>query len=98
MTKKEDNLKLAIKLRNDRFMTILGAPFKASNNEEISDLIGCRVFKFKQYNSMLHSTICIFKLRLVREVKGRTTKLKRILLLNSSNYRTAQTTGQLKNY
>jgi hypothetical protein len=33
ITKKEDdNLKLAIKLRNDDVITILGAPFKATNN------------------------------------------------------------------
>ena len=33
ITKKEqDDLKLAIKLRNDRVITTLGAPFKASNN------------------------------------------------------------------
>jgi hypothetical protein len=48
ITKKEDdNPKLAIKLRNDSVITILGALFKASNNQEISNLIGCRVFKFK---------------------------------------------------
>jgi hypothetical protein len=30
--KEEDNLKLAIKLRNNRVITIVGAPFKVSNN------------------------------------------------------------------
>jgi hypothetical protein len=45
--KEEANYKLAIKLRNNRVITTLGTPFKASNNQEISNLIGCRVFKFK---------------------------------------------------
>ncbi|KAF2025958.1 hypothetical protein EK21DRAFT_103538 [Setomelanomma holmii] len=53
ITKKEqDDLELAIKLRNDRVITTSGAPFEA-----------------------LHSRVRIFKSRLVREVKGKTTKL-----------------------
>jgi hypothetical protein len=68
--KEEDNLELAIKLRNDGVITTLGAPFEASDDQEISDLIGCRVFKFEQYNDKLHSRIWIFKSRLGREVKG----------------------------
>ncbi|EDU49147.1 hypothetical protein PtrM4_046830 [Pyrenophora tritici-repentis] len=57
-TKKEqDDLKLAIKLRNDRVITTLGAPFKASNDQEISDLVGRGVFKFEQYDERLHSKI-----------------------------------------
>jgi hypothetical protein len=55
--KEEDNLKLAIKLRNDGVITTLGAPFEASDDQEISDLIGCRVFKFEQYSNKLHSGI-----------------------------------------
>ncbi|KAK1917074.1 hypothetical protein P3342_001656 [Pyrenophora teres f. teres] len=41
---------------------------------KISDLVGRGVFKFEQYNEKLHSRIRIFKSRLVREVKGKTTK------------------------
>ena len=63
--KEEANYELAIKLRNNRVITTLGAPFKASNKQEISNLIGCRVFKFKLYNKELHSRIRIFKSRLV---------------------------------
>jgi hypothetical protein len=75
ITKKEEgNYKLVIKLRNNRVITTLGAPFKASDNQEISNLVGRRVFKFKLYNKELHSGICISKSRLVREVKGKTTK------------------------
>jgi len=72
--KEEDDFNLAIKLRNDRVITTPGAPFKASNNQEISDLVGRGVFKFKQYDERLHSKIHIFKSRLVRKVKGKTTK------------------------
>jgi hypothetical protein len=73
--KKEDaNYKLAIKLRNDGVITTLGAPFEASNNQEISNLVGRGVFKFKLYNKELYSRICIFKSRLVQEIKGKTTK------------------------
>jgi hypothetical protein len=32
------------------------------------------VFKFEQYDERLHGRIRIFKSRLVREVKGKTTK------------------------
>ncbi|KAK1907868.1 hypothetical protein P3342_006198 [Pyrenophora teres f. teres] len=56
--KEQDDHELAIKLRNDG----------------ISDLVGRGVFKFEQYNEKLHGRIRIFKSRLVREVKGKTTK------------------------
>jgi hypothetical protein len=55
--KEEDNYKLALKLRNNRVITTLGAPFKASNKQEISSLVGYRVFKFKLYNKELHGGI-----------------------------------------
>ncbi|KAF2022826.1 hypothetical protein EK21DRAFT_105605 [Setomelanomma holmii] len=81
ITKKEEaDLELAIKLCNDRVITTLGAPFEASNNQEISDLVGCGVFKLKMYNKKMHSRIYIFKSRLVREVKGKTTKLMNVEL------------------
>lgn len=72
--KKENDLELAIKLRHDEVITTSGALFEASNDQEISDLVGREVFKFKRYNERLHSKIRIFKSRLVREVKGKTTK------------------------
>jgi hypothetical protein len=76
ITKKEEaDHELAIKLRNDRVITTLGALFKASDDQEISDLVGRRVFEFEQYNKERHGGIQIFKSRLVREVKGKTTKL-----------------------
>jgi hypothetical protein len=72
--KEEDNLELAIKLRNDGVITTPGAPFEASDDKEISDLVGQGVFKFEQYNSRLHGGIRIFKSRLVRKIKGKTSK------------------------
>jgi hypothetical protein len=45
--KEEDNLELAIKLRNDGVITTPGAPFEASDHQEISDLVGRGVFKFE---------------------------------------------------
>ena len=75
ITKKEENdLELAIKLRNDGVITTSGAPFEASDDQEISDLVGRGVFKFERYDDRLHNGIRIFKSRLVREVKGKTTK------------------------
>ncbi|KAF1939129.1 hypothetical protein EJ02DRAFT_457279, partial [Clathrospora elynae] len=75
MTRKEENnLELAIKLRNDQVITTPGAPFEASDDQEISDLVGRGVFKFELYDEEAHSGIRIFKSRLVREVKGKTTK------------------------
>src|SRR5690242_4413500 len=44
--KEEDDLKLAIKLRNDGVITTPGAPFEASDDQEIGDLVGRGVFKF----------------------------------------------------
>jgi hypothetical protein len=58
MTKKEDaDYKLAVKLRNDGVITTLGAPFKASDDQEISDLVGRGLFEFEQYNKERHSGI-----------------------------------------
>ena len=48
--KEEANYALVIKLRNDRVITTLGAPFKASNEQEISNLVGRGVFEFELYN------------------------------------------------
>ena len=75
ISKKEENdLKLAIKLRNEGVITTSGAPFEASDDQEISDLVGRGVFKFERYDDRLHKGIRIFKSRLVQEVKGKTTK------------------------
>jgi hypothetical protein len=55
--KEEDDYKLALKLRNNRVITTLGAPFKASNEQEISNLVGYKVFEFELYNKELHGGI-----------------------------------------
>ncbi|KAK1914047.1 hypothetical protein P3342_007293 [Pyrenophora teres f. teres] len=75
ITKKEEaDHELAIKLRNDGVITTPGTPFEASDDQEISDLVGRGVFEFEQYDKERHGGIRIFKSRLVREVKGKTTK------------------------
>ena len=75
ITKKEEaDLELAVKLRNDGVITTPGAPFEASDEQEIGDLVGRGVFKFERYDEALHGGVRIFKSRLVREVKGKTTK------------------------
>jgi hypothetical protein len=75
MTKKEEaDLELAIRLRNDGVITASGAPFEASDDQEINDLVGRGVFKFELYNETVHGGTRIFKSRLVREIKGKTTK------------------------
>ncbi|KAF1934675.1 hypothetical protein EJ02DRAFT_429126 [Clathrospora elynae] len=55
-------------------ITTPGAPFEASDDKEISNLVGRGVFKFELYNEEAHGGIRIFKSRLVQEVKGKTTK------------------------
>ena len=58
MSKKEEaDFELAIKLRNDGVITTPGEPFEASDEQEISELVGCRVFEFKRYNDVLHYRI-----------------------------------------
>ncbi|KAK1916420.1 hypothetical protein P3342_004239 [Pyrenophora teres f. teres] len=74
ITKEEADHELAIKLRNDGVITTPGTPFEASDDQEISDLVGRGVFEFEQYDKERHGGIRIFKSRLVREVKGKTTK------------------------
>lgn len=75
ITKKEENdFELAIKLRNDGIITAPGAPFEASDEQEIGELVGRGVFEFKLFDEELHGGIRIFKSRLVREVKGKTSK------------------------
>lgn len=75
ITKKEDDdFEPAIKLRNDGIITTPGTPFEASDEQEINGLVGRGVFEFRLFNEALHRGIRIFKSRLVREVKGKTSK------------------------
>ncbi|KAF1934823.1 hypothetical protein EJ02DRAFT_460893, partial [Clathrospora elynae] len=52
-----------------------GRPLGSKNKRKANaDLVGRGVFKFELYNEEAHGSIRIFKSRLVREVKGKTTK------------------------
>jgi len=70
--KEEDDYALAIKLRNDGVINTSGAPFEASDQKEIDDLVGRGVFSFELFDPSTHSGYRIFKSRMVREVKGKT--------------------------
>lgn len=70
--KEEDDYALAVKLRNDGVINTPGAPFEASDQKEIDDLVGRGVFSFELFDSTVHRGFRIFKSRMVREVKGKT--------------------------
>lgn len=72
--KEKQDFTLAIKLRNDGVINTPGLPFEESDATEISDLAARGVFEFLKYDPDEHGDIRIFKSRLVREVKGKTTK------------------------
>src|SRR6187551_1561828 len=71
--KEQDDYELALKLRNDGVINEPGMPFEISDQKEIEDLVGRGVFQFVRYNAKRHAGIRIFKSRMVREVKGKTT-------------------------
>jgi hypothetical protein len=71
--KEQDDYDLAIRLRLDRKITAPGKPFEESTKAEIDALIAQGVFRFKQYNADKHSSVRIFKSRIINEVKGKTT-------------------------
>ena len=74
MTHKErSDYDLAIKLRRDGIITTPGAPFEQSDAAEINSLLVDGVLEPIQYDSMKHDGTRLFKSRLVREVKGKTT-------------------------
>jgi hypothetical protein len=75
LTQKEKDLyDLAVKLRQDNVITTPGRPFKESDTLEIDALASKDVFKFMQYNANQHNRLQIFKTRMVREIKNRSTK------------------------
>ncbi len=61
---------LFLKLRKDSIITTPKKLFKLLNRKEIDALVTRGVFAFKQYDEYKHSSR-IFKLRIVREVKGK---------------------------
>jgi hypothetical protein len=75
MTRKEQADKdLSLKLREEGIITTPGAPFEASQKQEIKGLIAKGVFRFEEYNREKHGDVRIFNSRLVDEVKGKATE------------------------
>src|SRR6266705_3919906 len=73
IAKKKADFKLTKQLQKEGHITTLGAPFQASNKQEINSLIARGVFKFKKYNPIKFNGVHIFKSRIVNEIKGKAT-------------------------
>jgi hypothetical protein len=73
--KEQSNFDLAIKLRAEGKIKTSGDPFKASIKEELKALRALGVFKIVEFNPCKHGNICIFNLRFVNKIKGKTTIL-----------------------
>jgi len=68
--KEKADYDLSLKLRKDSIITTPRKLFKLLDKKEIDALVTRGVFVFKQYDEYKHSSR-IFKLRIVREVKGK---------------------------
>ena len=62
------------KLRKKGRIIISDLPFEASDKQKIDNLINKEIFRFEQYNPIKHIDIRIFKSRLIREIKSKTTE------------------------
>ena len=71
--KEKADFELAKQLRKEGRIITPGAPFQASNRQEIDGLIARGVFKFEKYNPTKFDKVRIFKLRMVNEIKGKAT-------------------------
>jgi hypothetical protein len=71
--KEKDDLALAVKLRADGVVTTPGNPFELSDRTEMESLMANGTFEVLKFDSSIH-TGRIFNLRLVREIKGKTTQ------------------------
>ena len=82
--KEKADFELVKQLQKESRIITPGAPFQASNKQEIDSLITRGVFKFKKYNPIKFNRVRIFKLRIVNKIKGKATnalfkKLKLII-------------------
>ena len=74
MTAKEKaDFKLAKQLWKEGHIITLGAPFQASDKQEINSFIARGVFKFEKYDLIKFDGVRIFKLRMVNKIKGKAT-------------------------
>lgn len=72
--KEKESYDLALKLRQDNVITTPGGPFEESDAAEIDALANEEVFRFVRYDPGNHGHLRIFKTRMVREVKNKSTK------------------------
>jgi hypothetical protein len=72
--KEQKDFVLAVELRQKGVITTPGNPFEESDRTEINDLLTQGVFRIVKYNAAKHRDVKIFGTRLVREVKGKTTR------------------------
>jgi len=71
--KEKANFELAKQLRKKGRIITPGAPFQASDKQEIDGLIIRGVFKFEKYDPTKFDEVRIFKSRIVNEIKGKAT-------------------------
>src|SRR6266581_9436030 len=87
--KEKADFKLAKQLRKEGRITTPGAPFQASDKQEINGLIARGVFKFEKYDPTKFDGVCIFKSRMVNEIKGKATdapfKKSRLIIQGYNN-------------
>ena len=72
--KEQADHELSLELRKEGRITTPGLFFKISDRQKIDNLIDRGVFQFEQYDPVKHNGTRVFKSRLVREIKGKTTK------------------------
>src|SRR6266581_5052276 len=73
IAKEKADFKLAKQLRKEGRITTPGAPFQASDKQEINGLIARGVFKFEKYDLTKFDGVYIFKSRMVNKIKGKAT-------------------------
>ena len=69
--KEEADRLLAVKLRKEGVIKTPGAPFEASDKQEIDALMSKGVFEFTRFDTKKHAGLRIFKSRMVNEIKGK---------------------------
>jgi hypothetical protein len=69
--KEKDDYDIAVRYRREGIITTPGRPFEQSDRTEMDSLIANGTFQIQRYDPHKHKGR-IFKLRLVREVKGKT--------------------------
>jgi len=72
--KERQDLELAIQLRAEGKIRTPGKPFEQADVTELNSLFEAGVLKVIKFDPKVHGNIRIFKSRLVREVKGKTTQ------------------------